>query len=76
MTRDHVAPHPEHIAVLPDSSKAFVSSGSSDQVSVIDLAAKKLLANLAIGGKPEDLILKPDGGELYIPSANPTAWSS
>ena len=64
----NVVPHPEHIAVLPDSSKAFVSSGSANQISVIDLASKKLLANLAIGGEPEDLILKPDGGELYIPS--------
>ncbi len=28
-----------------------------------------LLANLALGGTPDDLILKPDGGELYIPSS-------
>src|SRR5580704_8502907 len=41
-----VAPQPEQIAVLPDSSKAFVSSGTSNQVSVVDLRRKVLLANL------------------------------
>ena len=36
---------------------------------MVDLKKKVLLANLALGGRPDDLILKPDGGELYIPSA-------
>jgi DNA-binding beta-propeller fold protein YncE len=33
------------------------------------LKRKMLLARLALGGRPDDLILKPDGGELYIPSS-------
>ena len=29
-----------------------------------------MLSNLALDGTPDDLILKPDGGELYIPSSS------
>jgi DNA-binding beta-propeller fold protein YncE len=29
-----------------------------------------LLANLSLGGAPDALILKPDGGELYVPVSN------
>jgi YVTN family beta-propeller protein len=64
-----VVPHPEQIAILPDSTKAFITSGTTDQISVVDLKRKVLLANLALGGTPEELILKPDGGELFIPSS-------
>ena len=71
-----VAPRPEQIAILPDSSKAFITSGGSSQISVVDLRQKALLANFAIGGTPSDLDLKHDGGELYVTAAAPTAWSS
>lgn len=63
-----VTSHPEQIVILPDSSKAFVR-GTTDQISVIDLKRKVLLTNLVLGGRADDLILKPDGGELYIPSS-------
>ena len=42
----HVAPHPEQIAILPDGSKAFVTSGTTDQISVLDLKRRELVANL------------------------------
>src|SRR5271170_6773291 len=64
------APSPEQIAILPDDSKAFITSGTSNQVSVVDLKRKVLLANLALGGTADDLDLKPDGGELYITSGS------
>jgi len=38
------------------------------QVSVIDLERRTLLANLPLAGNANDLVLKPDGGELYVPS--------
>ena len=37
---------------------------------MVDLKKTVLLANLSIGGTPGDLILKADGGELYIPSGD------
>src|SRR2546426_898917 len=63
-----VAAGPEQVAVLPDSSVAFVSAVASNQISVVDLRRFALLANLPVEGPPADLILKPDGGELYVTS--------
>jgi DNA-binding beta-propeller fold protein YncE len=64
----HVAPQPEQIAILPDSSKAFISSGDSDRISVVELRKPALIVNLHLGGSAGSLVLKSDGGELYIPS--------
>jgi YVTN family beta-propeller protein len=36
----------------------------------VDLKRTALLVNLSLGGAPGDLILKSDGGELYIPSGD------
>lgn len=69
-----VATQPEQVAILPDSTKAFISSGNSRRISVVDLrkptAAGKpaLIANLELDGTAGDFVVKPDGGELYIPS--------
>jgi YVTN family beta-propeller protein len=70
--------HPEDIAILPDSNKAFVSCSGSGQVASIALKSEtqknairknetqndKLLALLDVGKSPVSLALKPDGGEL------------
>ena len=40
---------PEDIAILPDSSKAFVACSGSAQVASIDLKNDKLLASLDVG---------------------------
>jgi len=72
-----VATHPEQVAVMPDSSMAFVSAfaprasadeaaAGASQISVVDLRRQTLLVNLPVVGAPADLILKPDGGELYV----------
>src|SRR6202041_591269 len=56
--------HPEDIAILPDSTKAFISCSGSGQVASIDLKNDRLLALLDVGKSPVSLALKPDGGEL------------
>ena len=68
------------IAILPDSSKAFVACSSGHQVMAIQLApwshatpghraartgSDALLAMLDTGKTPVSLALKPDGGEIY-----------
>jgi len=55
---------PEDIAILPDSTKAFVSCSGSGQVASVDLKNDKLLALLDVGKGPVSLALKPDGGEI------------
>jgi len=69
------------IAILPDSSKAFVACSGGDQVMAVSLAAAPaswaakqnpslmrdhLLCFLAVGKKPESLAMKPDGGEIFV----------
>lgn len=69
------------IAILPDSSKAFIACSGSGEVLSIALAnapgswpAKQdpaslqdhLLGRLRVGKTPVHLALKPDGGELFV----------
>ncbi len=62
------------IAVLPDSSRAFIACSAGHQVLSIGLARKdvpnpeqdRLLSLLDVGKSPVDLALKPDGGELFV----------
>lgn len=58
------------IAILPDSSKAFVACSGGHQVMVVGLAgparADRFLALLDVGNTPVNLALKPDGGEIFV----------
>jgi YVTN family beta-propeller protein len=40
--------------------------GRGRGVAVVDLRSGVLVANLELAGKPTDMLLKPDGGELYV----------
>jgi YVTN family beta-propeller protein len=66
-----VCQQPEEIAILPDSSKAFVACSGSSQVASIALQSgnqksDRLMALLDVGRTPVSLTLKPDGGELIV----------
>ncbi|HYK36136.1 YncE family protein [Alloacidobacterium sp.] len=64
------------IAILPDSSKAFVTCSGGHQVMVIGLAqpespiadehVDRLVTFLDVGQTPVQLALKPDGGEIFV----------
>ena len=68
------------IAILPDSSKAFVACSGGHQVMVIGLAqptsqipsehVDRLLTFLDVGQTPVHLALKPDGGEIFVSNFN------
>jgi len=62
---------PEDIAILPDSTKAFVSCSGSSQVASIQLQSAshqddRVLALLDVGRTPVSLTMKPDGGEMVV----------
>jgi YVTN family beta-propeller protein len=61
-----IVKQPEKVAILPDSSLAFVLSRAEHRLSVVDLQRGVLVTNLELDGNPSDLLLKPDGGELYV----------
>lgn len=62
------------IAILPDSSKAFVACSGGHQVMAIALARPevhpaepdRLEALLDVGRQPAQVALKPDGGEIFV----------
>ena len=69
------------IAILPDSSKAFIACSASHQVMALSLAAAPgswavrqdsaaisdhLLTMLDVGQTPVHLAMKPDGGEIFV----------
>jgi YVTN family beta-propeller protein len=68
------------IAILPDSSKAFVACSGGHQVMVLGLARSaqhdasaaqpaqpdSLLDYLDVGKTPIQLAMKPDGGEIFV----------
>ena len=62
----NVVAAPDDVAILLDSAIAFVMSRSNTKLSVVDLKRGVLIANLELAGKPSQMILKPDGGELYV----------
>lgn len=74
-------PQAKDIAILPDSSKAFIACSGSGEVLSISLASEPgswpakqdpaslqdhLLGHLRVGKTPVHLALKPDGGELFV----------
>lgn len=73
-------PQATDIAILPDSSKAFVACSGGHQIMVIGLAQPasqipsehndRLLTFLDVGQTPVHLALKPDGGEIFVSNFN------
>jgi YVTN family beta-propeller protein len=73
------------VAILPDSSKAFVACSGGHQVMAIGLAQPatatlpalpdRLLAMLDVGKSPVNLAMKPDGGEIFVSNQGSDAIS-
>lgn len=61
---------PRQVIGLPYGHKAFVLCNST--VAVVDTAFPGLLTYLRLGPNPQSMLLKPDGGELYISNADGT----
>lgn len=56
-----------HMVVLaPDLTRAYVSNIGSNSISVLDLAAGKLLAKIETGKGSEGIDVTPDGGEVWV----------
>jgi len=66
--KPRVCRKPVDVAILPDSSKAFVACSESRQVGVVDLRrpGADLLAQLDVGTTPVHIAVKPDGGEVFV----------
>lgn len=61
-----VGQHPAHVIPDRDGKRVFVTDSKSNSVSVIDLAAGKIVKTIPTGGFPHGLRLSPDGQQLFV----------
>ncbi len=58
--------YPKVIAASSDGTRAFVTNWASEDLSVIDVATRKVLAKVKLGGTPRGLAASSNGRYLYI----------
>jgi YVTN family beta-propeller protein len=61
-----VGAHPAHVIADQRDERAFVTNAGDNTVSVVDLAARKLIATIGTGRYPHGLRMSPDGREVYV----------
>ena len=64
---------PWDVVLSPDGKRAYISVSQLDQVTVIDLAAHKIIGAMPTGRRPRALAITPDGATVV--SANMTEGS-
>lgn len=57
---------PFDAAVSPDGSRLWVVNAASNDVTVLDLGARKRLAHAEVEDNPRGIVLAPDGSEAYV----------
>ncbi len=57
---------PFDAAVCPDGSRLWVVNAASNDVSVVDLLARRLLAHIEVGDNPRGIVLSPNGETAYV----------
>ncbi len=65
-TADQPVSIPFAAVLSADESRLFVVNAGSDNVSVIDLAGNKGLANIDVGANPRGIAITPDGSTLFV----------
>ena len=58
--------NPEHAVFSPDGRFVYVSAEEDDKLEVIDVAARKLVAQLKVGTRPRGIAFTPDGAKAYV----------
>jgi YVTN family beta-propeller protein len=59
-------PFSNGVAVAPDGSKVYVSSGRGARIDVFDVASNRVSASIPVGQRPWNMALTPDGRKLYV----------
>jgi YVTN family beta-propeller protein len=60
---------PHDLAIAPDGDTAWVTLNGTDELAVVDLAARRVIRYIATGQRPHDILFAPDG-KLWV-----TDWS-
>ena len=62
---------PDDLAVSPDGKRLYVVCSGSDEVLVVDTAARAVAGRVAVGKVPRGIALAPDGKRFYVTNS----WS-
>ena len=54
------------VAVSPDKTRAYTANIPAGTVTVVDLAVRRKIRDIAVGGRPEGIALSADGRELWV----------
>lgn len=65
-TADQPASIPFSAVVSPDGGRIYVVHAGSNDLSVIDLASNRGLANIGVGANPRGIALAPNGSRLFV----------
>jgi len=57
---------PIQMAISSDGTTGYVSNFNANTLSVVDLAARKMIATLNIGKQPFGVVVSPDGKFVYV----------
>ncbi len=60
------SPQASPIAVSPDGTRVYVANTANGSLSVIDAAARTVLAEVAVGIEPVAVAVRPDGSEVWV----------
>ncbi len=60
------SPQSNPIALSPDGSRLYVVNTTSDSLSIIDTATKKVLKELKVGLEPVSVAVRPDGNRVWV----------
>jgi len=57
---------PFDAAITPDGERLWVVNAASNNISVVDLGGRRLLAHIPVGDNPRGVVLSPDGRTAYV----------
>ncbi|MEW6269774.1 MAG: YncE family protein [Thermodesulfobacteriota bacterium] len=57
---------PGGMALSPDGARAYVANGLAGSVAVVDLATRRVVANVRTGAEPLGVAVSPDGARVYV----------
>jgi YVTN family beta-propeller protein len=67
--------HPAHVIIETLGKLAYVTNSKDDNVLVIDVARKTVVAKIETGKFPHGLRMSPNGREIYVASVNDNSIS-
>jgi YVTN family beta-propeller protein len=54
------------VAASPDGSRLYVSSEATQTLDIVDVAAREVVQQLPLTGRPNNIDISPDGNKVYV----------